>query len=131
MAFTNQEAYDRYRLSDEDFALLKELEKSQKKPAATPEKGKKDAKKDSKKDDKKSDKKDGEKDREKKDDKKITIEADGIQDRIVRLTPFSSNIADAYVDNDGENSTSLPASKTAMTCGRRASAKATPPSLRK
>ena len=103
MAFTNQEAYDRYRLSDEDFALLKELEKSQKKPAATPEKGKKDAKKDSKKDDKKSDKKDGEKDREKKDDKKITIEADGIQDRIVRLTPFSSNIADAYVDNDGEN----------------------------
>jgi len=103
MAFTNQEAYDRYRLSDEDFALLKELEKSQKKPAATPEKGKKDAKKDSKKDDKKSDKKDGEKDGEKKHDKKITIEADGIQDRIVRLTPFSSNIADAYVDNDGEN----------------------------
>ena len=103
MAFTNQEAYDRYRLSDEDFALLKELEKSQKKPAATPEKGKKDAKKDSKKDDKKSDKKDGEKDGDKKDDKKITIEADGIQDRIVRLTPFSSNIADAYVDNDGEN----------------------------
>ncbi len=103
MAFTNQEAYDRYRLSDEDFALLKELEKSQKKPAATPEKGKKDAKKDPKKDDKKSDKKDGEKNGEKKDDKKITIEADGIQDRIVRLTPFSSNIADAYVDNDGEN----------------------------
>ena len=45
MAFTNQEAYDRYRLSDEDFALLKELEKSQKKPAATPEKGKKTLKK--------------------------------------------------------------------------------------
>ena len=103
MAFTNQEAYDRYRLSDEDFALLKELEKSQKKPAATPEKGKKDAKKDSKKDDKKSDKKDGEKDGDKKDDKKITIEADGIQDRIVRLTPFSGEIADAYVDNEGDN----------------------------
>ena len=103
MAFTNQEAYDRYRLSDEDFALLKEVEKSQKKSAATPEKGKKDAKKDAKKDDKNAENKDGEKDGEKKDDKKITVEADGIQDRIVRLTPFSSNIADAYVDNDGEN----------------------------
>lgn len=29
MAFTNQDAYDRYRLSEEDYALLKEVEKNQ------------------------------------------------------------------------------------------------------
>lgn len=103
MAFTNQEAYDRYRLSDEDFALLKEVEKSQKKSADTPDKGKKDSKKADKKADKKNDKAaDGKKDGN-KNEKKITVEAEGIQDRIVRLTPFSSHIADAYVDNDGEN----------------------------
>lgn len=111
MAFTNQEAYDRYRLSEEDFALLKEVEKSQKKSAAAPEKGKKDSKKDKKdkkKADKKADKKDSDanasgKKAEDKADKKIKVESAGIQDRIVRLTPFSSNVADAYVDNDGEN----------------------------
>jgi len=107
MVFTNQEAYDRYRLSDEDFALLKEVEKSQKKSGATPEKGKKADKKADKKS-KKADKKDGEKqdddkkDAAEKESKKINVEAKGIDDRIVRLTPFSSEIADAYVDNDGE-----------------------------
>lgn len=107
MVFTNQEAYDRYRLSDEDFALLKEVEKSQKKSAATPEKSKKADKKDGKKADKKADKKTDENADEKKDGdksvKKITVESEGIQDRIVRLTPFSSRLADAYVDNDGES----------------------------
>ena len=107
MAFTNQEAYDRYRLSEEDLALLKEVEKSQKSSSATTEKDKKGGKKADKKADKKDDKKDGDKSDskkdEKKDAKKINVEANGIQDRIVRLTPFSSSIADAYVDNDGEN----------------------------
>lgn len=107
MAFTNQEAYDRYRLSAEDFALLKEVEKSQKKSADKPEKGKKSDKKadkkEGKKDSKKADAKDGEKKADEKADKKIKVEAEGIEDRIVRLTPFSSSVADAYVDNDGEN----------------------------
>lgn len=31
LVFLNQDAYDRYRLSKEDFELLKELEKEQKK----------------------------------------------------------------------------------------------------
>lgn len=98
MVFTNREAYDRYRLSEEDFALLKEVEKSQKRNA-----DKKDAK-----DDKKKGKKDGKKDDKKADAKDekpedhVTVEAEGIQDRIVRLTPFSSNLGDMYVDNDGE-----------------------------
>ncbi|MDE6684920.1 MAG: peptidase S41, partial [Duncaniella sp.] len=95
MVFTNRDAYDRYRLSEEDFALLKELEKSQKN-------AKNDDKKSDKKGDKKDDKKDADKKDDKKDDKSINVETDGIHERIVRLTPFSANLGDIYVDNDGE-----------------------------
>ena len=93
LAFLTQDAYDRYRLSPEDYALLKELEK------AKPEK-KADA-------DKKADKKS----KNKKDDKKadadsvktLKIEFEGIEDRIVRLTPNSSRLGDAIVSKDGES----------------------------
>ena len=93
LAFLTQDAYDRYRLSPEDYALLKELEK------AKPEK-KADA-------DKKTDKKS----KNKKDDKKadadsvktLKIEFEGIEDRIVRLTPNSSRLGDAIVSKDGES----------------------------
>ena len=103
MVFTNRDAYDRYRLSDEDFALLKEVEKSQK--AGKQSASKDDKKKDKKKGDKKDSKKDS-KDAKKEDAKPsdaVKVELDGIQDRIVRLTPFSSSLGDSYVDNDGEN----------------------------
>ena len=93
LAFLTQDAYDRYRLAPEDYALLKELEK------AKPEK-KADA-------DKKADKKS----KNKKDDKKadadsvktLKIEFEGIEDRIVRLTPNSSRLGDAIVSKDGES----------------------------
>ena len=103
MVFTNRDAYDRYRLSDEDFALLKEVEKSQK--AGKQSASKDDEKKNKKKGDKKDSKKDS-KDAKKEDTKPsdaVKVELDGIQDRIVRLTPFSSSLGDSYVDNDGEN----------------------------
>lgn len=103
MVFTNRDAYDRYRLSDEDFARLKEVEKSQK--AGKQSASKDDKKKDKKKGDKKDSKKDS-KDAKKEDAKPsdaVKVELDGIQDRIVRLTPFSSSLGDSYVDNDGEN----------------------------
>lgn len=103
MVFTNRDAYDRYRLSDEDFALLKEVEKSQK--AGKQSASKDDEKKNKKKGDKKDSKKDS-KDAKKEDAKPsdaVKVELDGIQDRIVRLTPFSSSLGDSYVDNDGEN----------------------------
>lgn len=90
MVFLNQDAYDKYRLSEEDYALYKEIEKEQKK----------------KKEDKTSDKNDNKKDDGKKgkveDTKKIEVELDGIRDRIVRLTPYSSDICDAIVTKDGE-----------------------------
>lgn len=95
MVFLNQEAYDKYRLSEEDYALLKEVEDQQKKAAA-----KKDE--DKKKSDKKKGKKgakDAEKDAPAKDS--VKVEKEGIMDRIVRLTPNSSALADYYVTKDG------------------------------
>lgn len=97
LVFLNREARDKYNLSKEDLALYKEA-------------GKK-AKKDKKDTDKKeSDKKDKDNDGNQKKDsdeknvvKPIVVELDGIQDRIVRLTPFSSSLADAIMDADGEN----------------------------
>ncbi|MDE6299423.1 MAG: peptidase S41 [Muribaculaceae bacterium] len=91
MIFLNKDAYDRFRLSEEDFALLKDVEKQQKKDA------------DSKKADSKDKK--GKKDAAPapKDDKKIKVEREGIEDRVVRLTPNSSNLGDFTLSSDGEN----------------------------
>ena len=89
LAFLTQDAYDRYRLSAEDYALLKELEK-----------------KNEKKDDKKNDKKNSKKDDKKNDAdtvKAVKIEFEGLENRIVRLTPNSSNLGDAIVSKDGES----------------------------
>lgn len=88
LCFVNQEAYDKYRLSKEDYELLKEVEKEQKKEEAKKED---DKKKDDKKDEKKTE------------PKLITVELDGIEDRVVRLTPNSSSIAGAMLTNDGAN----------------------------
>lgn len=92
LVFLNQDAYDKYRLSEEDYALYKEVEKAQKKEA---DKNKDDNKK---KDDKKEEKADST-----KSSKGINVELDGIEDRIVRLTPNSSDICDAIITKDGES----------------------------
>ena len=93
MVFLNQEAYDKFRLSEEDYALLKEVEDQQKKDAAKKDDKKDSGKKGKKKDEKKSD------DADKKD--LIKVEPEGIMERIVRLTPNSSNLSDYYVTKDG------------------------------
>lgn len=95
LVFLNRDAYDRYRLNDEDYELRKEVEKSRKKKE-------KDADKET---DKKGKKKDKKKDEAidpdaKEDVKAINVETAGIQDRIVRLTPNSSDICDAIIDGD-------------------------------
>lgn len=91
ICFLNQDAYDRYRLSKEDYELLKEAEKDAEKKAA-------EAKKDDKKDSKKK------KDEKKEDEvKPVNVELDGIQDRIVRLTPNSSDLSDFILSKDGED----------------------------
>lgn len=86
LVFLNQDVYDKFRLSKEDYEL-------QKQEKAEADKDKKD------KDDDK-DKKDG----DKKDEVKlIEVELDGIEDRIVRLTPNSSRLGDAILSADGES----------------------------
>lgn len=90
MAFVNEDAFDKYRLSKEDYELRKELDK-----------------KAEKKDDKKADdKKKGKKTDEKKADEKaktVAVDVDGIADRVVRVTPYSSSIASAAISKDGES----------------------------
>lgn len=91
MAFLTKEAYDRYRLSEEDFALLKEVEKEQKKAGSgkdTPAKGKKG--------------KEAAKDGAAKESPVVKIDREGIEDRIVRLTPNSSALGDYTLSKDGE-----------------------------
>lgn len=90
IVFLNREARDRFNLSEEDYELLKEQEKnaSQKDDGDDDKKGKKG---------KKADKAD-----KKADEKKIVVELDGIEDRVMRLTPFSSSLSDAIVTADGE-----------------------------
>lgn len=83
--FFTQDAYDKFRLSKEDYALLKEREKDQKKKSkAAKGKGAK-----GKKADKKL--------------KPIKIELEGIRDRKARLTIHSSNLSSALVSKDGKN----------------------------
>ncbi len=101
IVFLNRAALDRFLLSEEDYALLKEQEKkASKKSDADEDKDSKKGKKDKK--DKKA-KKDDSADKKDKDDvKPIVVELDGIEDRIMSLTPFSSKLADAIVTEDGE-----------------------------
>lgn len=94
MAFLNKNAYDKFRLSEEDYALLKEVEDQQKKDAS---KDKDDsAKKGKEKSGKKNDVGNPE-------EKKQAVEIEpGIEDRIVRLTPNSSQLGDFVLSEDGE-----------------------------
>jgi Tol biopolymer transport system component/C-terminal processing protease CtpA/Prc len=93
MVFLNQDAYDKYRMSKEDYELQKELDKEQKKTVDDKTKAKKDDKaKDVKKTDAKTDSV-----------KTINVELKGIDDRIVRVTPNSSDLAAAVITDDGGN----------------------------
>lgn len=82
LVFMNREARDKFNLSPEDLAIYKEQQKK--------------AKKDDKKDDKKDSKDTA------KETKDINVELDGIQDRVIRLTPMSSGMADVIITADGE-----------------------------
>lgn len=87
LVFLNQDAYDKYSLSKEDYELRKELEKEQKKDADS-----KDKKKENKKEDNDAETR----------VKEIVVELKNIEDRIVRLTPNSSDLGNAIISKDGE-----------------------------
>ncbi len=88
LVFMNKDSYDKFRLNKEDYALQKELEAEQKRAAA---------KANDKKDDKKVNK-----DSPKNESEGIEIEFKNMEDRIVRLTPNSSQLASAILSKDGE-----------------------------
>ena len=92
LVFLNQDAYDKFCLSKEDYELRKELEAEQKKAKEKTGDKAKDKKKDNKK--------------EKEDDaakvKDIVVDLKNIEDRIVRLTPNSSNMGSTIISKDGE-----------------------------
>jgi Tol biopolymer transport system component/C-terminal processing protease CtpA/Prc len=90
--FMNQDAYDRYKLSEEDYAIRQDMDKK-----ADKDKDKK-ADKDKKSDKDKKDSKDDKKDSDKVEP--INVELDGIEDRVVRLTPMSSDLVDAIATED-------------------------------
>ena len=94
LIFLNQDAYDKYCLSKEDYELRKELEAEQKKAQG----------KDAGKGNKKSQKDTG---KDKADDdspqvKDIIVELKNLEDRIVRLTPNSSDMGSVIISKDGE-----------------------------
>ena len=81
IVFMNQKAYDKFRLSDDDYKLLQEEEKAKKK-----------------------DKKESETktDSIQKSTKDIVVELKNIEDRILRITPNSSELGDAILTNEGD-----------------------------
>ena len=83
--FFTKEAWDRFRLTKEEYALVKEAEekKDKEKPKADAEKDKKDASKDAKIED-------------------VVVDFDGLEIRKARLTIHSSLLGDALVGKDGE-----------------------------
>lgn len=100
IAFLTQDAYDKFRMSKEDYELVKEVEKAQKSGEKKDDKADKDGKKKGGKKGAKG--KDEKADAEKKEQAEVKIEFDGLCDRIVRLTNNSSDLVAAALTPDGE-----------------------------
>lgn len=97
IAFMNRETMEKFMMDEEEYALLKEAEKAaEDAKKAVAEDGKNAASKDKKKDGKKG------KDDSAKEEKSVKIEFEGLEDRVLRLTPMSSELASAVLDKDGE-----------------------------
>ncbi|GHT01464.1 tricorn protease [Bacteroidia bacterium] len=87
LVFMNQKAFDKYKLNEDDFKLFEEAEK--------------DAKKDAKK--KTESPKDTSAGQRPAAVEPINIELKGIEDRMARVTPNSSELGDAVLTNDGKS----------------------------
>jgi Tol biopolymer transport system component/C-terminal processing protease CtpA/Prc len=87
--FLNQKAFDKFRLSEDDYKLLKEEEKAKTASKESDDKGKKDDEKSAKAE-------------KKPEAKPIEVELNGIEDRILRLTPNASTLGDAILSPDGD-----------------------------
>jgi len=94
--FFTTEAFDRFKLSKEEYALLKEQEEKAEKEKAEKEKKEKDEK------DKKKEAKKENADEAKKDSLKVTIDFDGLTERKAKLTVNTSRINDWVISKDNE-----------------------------
>jgi Tol biopolymer transport system component/C-terminal processing protease CtpA/Prc len=83
--FLSEEAYQKFKLNEEDFELWKEEEKERKKDESKDE----------------DDKKDKDKEEAKEKVESLKIELEGIEDRRVRLTIHSAFLSDFLVNNEG------------------------------
>ncbi len=83
--FFDQDAWDKFRMSKEDYELMKEIQKANKK--------------EDKSDD---DKKEEDKDEKKEEVKTLEFDWDGMKDRKAKLTIHSSYLSDATLSKDGE-----------------------------
>ena len=92
--FFNQDAWDEFNLSDEDFKLMKAIKEEVKKVKEKAKKDKKDKKKDAKKEDSKKDKK--------KEITPLTFNWNHMKDRTRRLTIHSSRLGDAVLSKKGD-----------------------------
>lgn len=91
--FFDLEAYEKFRMNDEDLALYEEAEKERKMKEAK-EKAEQDKKKKGKKH-KKDDKK------EKEEEETLAFDLENCRDRVMRLTANSSLLGDALLSKDG------------------------------
>lgn len=98
IAFMNQDAYDKYRLTEKEYDLMKAEEKHMAELKKKAEEGLK--KKENNKEKEKS--KDEDED-EKSDDKEVVMELDNIRDRVVRLTKQSGNVGSMISTKDGSS----------------------------
>lgn len=99
MVFMNQESMDKYYMTKEE----RELADAAKKKAAEKDKaGKAEAKDTAEKQDSNAKKNnDGKGEKPKEEKKLINVELQGIEDRIVRLTPASTDLNEAVLNKDG------------------------------
>lgn len=95
ITFLTKDAYDKFRLSEEDYELLKDLEKQQKE-----DKKKADEKKAAGAN-KKGSGKTTEVSGTDSDDSTPVLDFSRLEERTVRLTPASANISDAIISKDG------------------------------
>lgn len=94
IAYLNQDTYDKYNMTKEEYDLKKAEEARLKELTSKADNDKKDDKKGKK--DKKAD------DKKKEEAKNIEIDLEHLEDRIVRLTPMSSQLGSMVLSKDGE-----------------------------
>lgn len=97
IAFMNRQAWEEFNMSEEEYALYKEKKEAAEKSAKEAEEAA--AAKSSKG---RKDKQESPAGKDETASKDILVELDGLEDRVVRLTPMSSRLGAAAMTSDGE-----------------------------